>query len=401
MQRVVWINKGEWLKPGPIVYMGLLNAMTFAQLGSSTDYFVSAGTDSDTDEDLVNFYGLRSHELLSINRIKDQRRGQRRVYSIAFENLKTYCARGEYVIALTREIGALPQLIKLKAKYPQLKVLYEAHDYYLTTRYLKRQGISFSDMRRRWAEWMLIPKTDGLICLTEHQRALYQQGFPDLPMIALPLGCLTPAKKLALDQRRLHRRIAYIGHLHHFKGVELIFDLAEQLKHANVTLQSFGGNADEIRTLQNKAEQEGLGNVLQFESFIEPKRLHEILDNDISLGLMPLLDTFYNRYLTCPVKALDFLAHGLPILTSDLPSVREVLRETGFYCASKNVDDFACNALMLLDDPALYATASTASYARRDELQWPLRAQAILDFVEKNELGPQNETHRFGIAYCK
>ncbi|ESS72209.1 glycosyl transferase group 1 [Methyloglobulus morosus KoM1] len=383
MPRIVWINKSDWLKPGPIVYMGLLNALAFVQMGLPTDYFIGAGPDSDTNEDLADFYGQQPHDLLAIHRIKDQKRGQRRVYSVALENLAAYCSRGEKVVVLTREIGALSLLLRLKAKYPKLKVLYEAHDYYLTTRYLKKQGLSISDLRRCWSEWMLIPKTDGLICLTEHQRALYQQGFPKLPIIALPLGCLTPTKKSTLEQRRLHRRIVYIGHLHHFKGVELIFDLAGRLKHGNVQLQSFGGNADEIRSLQNKAEQEGLGEVLQFKPFISPKSLHEILDNEISLGLMPLLDTFYNRYLTCPVKALDFLAHGLPVLASDLPSTRGVLCEAGFYCSSKSVTDFARNALMLLDDPALYESASAVSYGRRDELQWQLRAQAILDFVEK------------------
>jgi glycosyltransferase involved in cell wall biosynthesis len=263
-----------------------------------------------------------------------------------------------------------------------LKVLHEAHDFYLTTRHLENPGISFSNLRRRWSEWALIPKTDGLLCLTEHQRALYQQGFPKLPAIALSLGSLAPPQISDFERRRLQRRIAYIGHLHNYKGVELIFGLAGLLKQANVELLSFGGNDEETCSLQGRAEQEGLGEILKFRSFVAPKHLHEILDNDISLGLMPLLDTFYNRYLTCPVKALDFIAHGLPVLASELPSVREVLRQTGFYCSSKNVAEFASKAITILDDPSLYASASAASYARRDELQWRLRAQHIIDFVE-------------------
>ncbi len=383
MRRIVWINKGEWLKPGPIVYIGLLNALAFAENGYPTDFFVGSGAESDTNADLVDFYGLQAHEFLVIHRIKDQKRGQRRVYPAAIETLVGYCKSGDEVIALTRELGALALLLKLKAKFPQLKVLHEAHDYYLTIRHLEMRGISFTNLRRRWSEWALIPKTDGLICLTEHQRALYQQGFPKLPAIALSLGCLTPPKVLAQNKRRLHRRIAYIGHLHHYKGIELIFGLARQLKQANVELHSFGGNVDETRALQAKAEQEGLGGVLKFKPFINPRLLHEILDNEISLGIVPLLDTFYNRYLTCPVKALDFLAHGLPVLASDLPSVRDVLRETGFYCSSKNPADFANKAIMLLEDQSLYASASAASYARRDELRWPQRAKSIMDFIDQ------------------
>jgi glycosyltransferase involved in cell wall biosynthesis len=381
MQRIVWINKGEWRKPGPIVYMGLLNALSFAENGLATDFYLGAGLESDTNQDLVDFYSLEANELLAIHRCKDQRRGQRRVYKDAIDQIVSYCKKGDEVLALTRELGALRLLLKLKGDYPQLKVLHEAHDYYLTIRHLDK-GFSFSDLRRRWSEWTLIPKADGLLCLTEHQRALYQQNFPILPAIALSLGCLTPPKKSDFESRRMKRRIAYIGHLHHFKGVDLIFSLAQHFLKANVELHSFGGNFDETRSLQAKADQEGLGGILKFKPFVAPKHLHDILDNDISLGIMPLRDTFYNRYLTCPVKALDFIAHGLPVLASDLPSVREVLRDTGFYCSSKDAAEFAAQAFLLLDNPELYASASMASYARRDDLQWRMRSQKILDFVE-------------------
>ena len=58
MRRVVWINKSNWRKPGPIVYMGLLYAMAFAEHGIATDYFVGYGDESDTEKYLQDFYGV-------------------------------------------------------------------------------------------------------------------------------------------------------------------------------------------------------------------------------------------------------------------------------------------------------------------------------------------------------
>jgi glycosyltransferase involved in cell wall biosynthesis len=381
MQRIVWINKGTWLSPGPIVYMGLLNAMAFAENDCVTDFFLRAGDDSDTETDLGQFYGLFAHQQLNIQRIPDTLHGKRSVYFAALEKISEYIANGDEVLALTRELGALDLLVKLKKKYPQLKVLHEAHDYYLTTRHLGQKRFSIASMRRQWVERRLIAKVDGLICLTEHQRALYQQWFPTLPTVALSLGCLDFKQQSDLNQRRLKRSMAYIGNLHSYKGIELIFELARHLKSANISLYNFGGSEAEALSLQNRADQQELKDVLYFRSFINPKNLHEILDTEISIGLVPLQDTFYNRYLTCPVKALDFTAHGLPIIASALPSIREVLRETGFYCDSRNVSEFANNAIRLLNDESAYLSASQTSYVRSCQLQWRFRAQHILKFA--------------------
>ena len=39
-------------------------------------------------------------------------------------------ANGDEVIALTRELGVLPRLLKIRNKSPLLRVLYESHDYF-------------------------------------------------------------------------------------------------------------------------------------------------------------------------------------------------------------------------------------------------------------------------------
>jgi glycosyltransferase involved in cell wall biosynthesis len=69
-------------------------------------------------------------------------------------------------------------------------------------------------------------------------------------------------------------------------------------------------------------------------------------------------------------------------IASEISSAREVLREIGFYCDSKNVSEFAGKAIALLDNPGSYLSATKASYSRSEELQWRLRAKRILEFVE-------------------
>ncbi len=381
MRRVVWINKSNWRKPGPIVYMGLLNAMAFAEQQIATDYFVRYGDESDTEQDLQTFYGVESSPFLQIHRIKESRSNSRDVYKQAVSQIKRYLENSDEVLVLTREIGVLPKLLRLKKQYAALRVIYETHDYYLTRKHLPKQN--FSAWRRQWSEKWLIPKTDALICLTEHQRALYQQHLTRLPMMTLPLGCLKFPVQDA-EPRRLKRNVAYIGHLHVYKGSELIFEIAQLLKGKNITLSCYGGHDKQVGELRQRAQQLGLAEVLKFAPFVSPAELHRILEHEVSIGLVPLQDTFYSRYLTCPVKALDFLSHGLPIIASDLPSIREVLQNSGCLCSSSVAREFAMTIEKLLESQEVYQSHSQLSYQRSELLQWRHRAEKVLSHFRWN-----------------
>lgn len=378
--RIVWIYKSPWKKPGPIVYMGLLNALSFAQNGFETDLFVGAGDPSDTACDLDEYYGVHYHPELTLHRIPTRGERKRDLYRSALGHVELLSRQGKEVMVVTRELGCLGALISLKKRYPLLKVFHETHDYYLTCRHLEKR--TWSAVRRMWAERLLLPKLDGLICLTEHQRALYQQWFPSLPMIAAPLGTLDLPHCQMPEKRRQLRSLAYIGHLHSYKGLEIIISLARNLARHEVRMNCFGGKAEQVAQLRSKAEAEGLGSHLFFEPFLCPRRLHDLLDEQISIGLVPLQDTYYSRYLTCPVKALDFLSHGLPIVASELPSVHEVLRGSGMTCECNDVEAFSKTVLTLLDDSALYANLTRRSYQRGRELLWTERARRIWSFAQ-------------------
>lgn len=373
--RVVWINKSPWRKAGPIVYMGLLNAMSMAWRGWHTDLFVGAGEASDTVQDLADFYGLAPDPRLAVHRIGGGT--SRAVYRAALAQIDAHCAAGEPVLAITRELGCLPALLRLRKRHPRLRILHEAHDYYLSRRHQPRRD--WSAWRRQWAERLLLPRCDGLILLTDYQRALYQQCLPGLPMRALPLGTLRFAAADDEARRRL-RRVAYVGHLHAAKGLGEMFALAQRLAAHGISLHCYGGHPKQVAALAARAAAEGLGDALCFQPFMRPRELHGVLAHSVSVGLVPLADTFYNRYLTCPVKALDALSHGLPIVASDLPGMRELLQDAGCY-AAPDAPGLASRIAHLLDDADGYAQAAAASRQRAMQLSWERRAQAIVDFA--------------------
>lgn len=376
---VVWINKSPWRKPGPIVYMGLLNAFAFAWNGVPTTLFVEAGGASDTDADLRDFYGLEPHPRLAIRRIVSGRGRRRAVYEAAVAHVDALCRGGEPVLVCTRELGVLPALIGLRRRHARLRVLHECHDYYFGIRHLSERNAAA--LRRQLAERTLLPRVDGLICLTEYQRALYQQHLPRLPVIALPLGTLPqPWDDGRIEQRRAARSVAYIGHLHEAKGLDALFELAAALQRHGVMLHALGGGEPQVEALRQRARAAGIEASLTLTPFLPPRELHARLAATVSAGLVPLRDTYYNRYLTCPVKALDFMSHGLPVIGTDLPSVRAVLGDAGCY-ADFAAEPTARLVVDLLADPDRYADRSRRTRARAEELTWQRRAAAIAAFA--------------------
>jgi glycosyltransferase involved in cell wall biosynthesis len=360
--------------------MGLLNALGFCWNGVPATFFLEAGPDSDTERDLREFYGVEPHPLLEIRRVASAAAGRRSVYDAAIEHVDALCGSGEAVLVCTRELGCLPALYRLRRRHPaRLRVLHECHDYYLGIRHLPRRG--FAALRRRWSERWLLPQADGLVCLTEYQRALYQSGLPGRPAIALPLGTLPqPPRDDQLEQRRHARCAAYIGHLHDYKGLESLFALAAALRAHAISLHAFGGGPDQVESLRARAHAAGIEASLSFTAFLPPRELHDRLGRTVSIGLVPLQDTYYNRYLTCPVKALDFMSHGLPVVGTDLPSVRTLLGDGGCY-ADFEPEPTAGLIAELLADPARYAASSRSMSERAAMLTWQRRAAAITAFA--------------------
>jgi glycosyltransferase involved in cell wall biosynthesis len=112
--------------------------------------------------------------------------------------------------------------------------------------------------------------------------------------------------------------------------------------------------------------------------------MHRALADKASLGVVMLQDTYYNRYLTCPVKALDYLSHGIPTIGSDLPSVREVLGHAGTYVDAGDVAGFVHSVKRLLDDPGHYEKMTSFCLQRAEEISWENRARHIVEFVRNH-----------------
>jgi glycosyltransferase involved in cell wall biosynthesis len=88
---------------------------------------------------------------------------------------------------------------------------------------------------------------------------------------------------------------------------------------------------------------------------------------------------------TSPLKLFEYMAAGRPIVASDLPSIREVLRheENALLVEPGNPSALAAGVRRLLDDRALADRLSSAALADVQDYSWNRRAERLEVLLEQ------------------
>ena len=378
---IVWINKRNWKKPGAILNVSVNNALSFAQLGFETHLCVGAGMPSDTENDLRDFYGVAPVPYLKVHRVPHRRIGSSLsstpVYLHAYRLVRALSARDQ-VVVFTRDPGFLPLLARL-CRRARAKGFYEPHDFFADLSWRPERRPAY--YRDACYERLFLPRISGLVCITRHQQALYAKLFPRLPSCASSLGTHVRPSGTSAEERRKRRTIAYLGTIHSEKGTDLLLETSSTLGESGIRVLLLGGKSEHAAVFRNKAEQLKLGESVRWLPCQPPEKMHRILAEQVSAGTLMLKDTFYNRYLTCPAKALDYLSFGIPSVASDLPSVREVLGDAGVYVAPDDPHGYMQAVRELLDNPRRYEEMSDLTRERAGQMTWQRRAREILAFI--------------------
>lgn len=90
---------------------------------------------------------------------------------------------------------------------------------------------------------------------------------------------------------------------------------------------------------------------------------------------------FYNRD-TSPLKLFEYMAAGKPIVTADLPPIRDVLDEsTAFFCNPGDPADLARAIADVLDHPEEARKRAEAARKKVEHYTWEKRMQRILSAI--------------------
>lgn len=187
-------------------------------------------------------------------------------------------------------------------------------------------------------------------------------------------------------------RAVYCGTLLPGKGVETLLRAAALAP--GVEFHVVGGSEEQVAALGAVP-----GNVVLHGRMPHVQALARLPDFDIALA--PYGEVVHGcrhkpgganlaRWMS-PIKIFEYMAAGLPIVTSDLPVLREVLEDgrTALLCAPGAPEPLAAAVLRLATDPALRRALAGAAQTRlREEYTWDRRARRIADFLQGEAMAP-------------
>lgn len=255
----------------------------------------------------------------------------------------------------------------------------------------------FSRKRRIIAEIHTVPRNTGLfvralkrvsrvVVITQGiKNTLIEKGIPaekiivapdavDLDMFDVRISRDDARKKLGLP---IDKKIAmYIGLFDAWKGYITLLDASKELLAENIVVAMIGGDDARIAALRA---------AYPHVVFLGYRRYLELPENQKAADVLVIPNSArfpISKYFTSPLKLFAYMASGVPIVASDLPSLREVLHENNAFFAAPDDAHALAQAIRnaLSHESAARQKAEQASSDVR-QYTWDNRAQLILSHV--------------------
>ncbi len=190
--------------------------------------------------------------------------------------------------------------------------------------------------------------------------------------------------KLPLDKKI----ILYSGHLYDWKGA-LIFAESAKFFSENSLAVFLGGTDDDIKSFKTKYG--NYGNILIL-GRVEKSQVAKYLKAADILVLPNSAKLEISARYTSPLKLFEYMASGKPIVSSNLPAIREILSEnSALLVEPDSAKDLADGIFKLLSDDIISHHLSKQALLGVQKYSWEKRADNILDFIKDGNLAKNQE----------
>ncbi|MFD6953556.1 glycosyl transferase [Nocardiopsis sp. TSRI0078] len=178
-------------------------------------------------------------------------------------------------------------------------------------------------------------------------------------------------------------RVVYLGQVSEARGAHELVELGRMLRPQGVRLEVIGGADVGVRPLLRRAQQE---DVLHWYGFVPNDRALRICAG-ATAGLSLLHDTPNYRH-SMPTKVVEYMAHGLPVVTTPNPMAQELVTgrpegPAGLVVPFDDVPAAAEAVLRLRRDGELRRSlARTGHQITRTSFHWPVQARLFVKRLE-------------------
>ncbi len=255
----------------------------------------------------------------------------------------------------------------------------------------------FYESNLRFINRLVLKKTSGLIVTNIFkQKAIETQyGFPINRMICQPNAVSYEMFNIPVSQKNARLRlglpldskiILYTGHLFSWKGVYTLAESACYLP-SDMHIYFVGGTKEDRKALKDFSVDKKLPHIV----FLEHQE-HEIIPLfQKSADVLVLPNTakeVASKYETSPVKLFEYMASGVPIVASSIPSICEIVsnREVFFFTPDdpKNLAEVIIEVMKnSINDASRVKERTDAAKALARTHSWTARAKAISSLIKR------------------
>jgi glycosyltransferase involved in cell wall biosynthesis len=381
-RKIVYVHNGEWPSPSPSVVF-VTGAVTGIAAFAPAMLYVRNGSSDPTETIYRSIADKELPDGLTIERIGFGNRtpGHTAYFIEVYRNLGRLASEGALAAVITRNTGFLPYMIRLRARY-KVPCYYEPHDFYGDPSARPDLPRSLHILRNRWIERIAVPRLDGVIALTASLATLFRSCYPDVPITVAHTGLL---RVNHAEPSRRGKMFCYIGSLDRHKGVGTVLAALGRTADRDIRLLVVGGKSERERSeLMEFARLVRAEGRLEITGWIHHADIGHYLDRCVA-GIVPLADTPYNRMVTSPLKILDCFSRSLPVIASDLPTVREYVEDGvhGFLFRPDDPDAIAAAFDRFVAGNS-FSSMSPVVEKHASFFLWERRAEKMLEFIRNS-----------------
>lgn len=195
-------------------------------------------------------------------------------------------------------------------------------------------------------------------------------------------------KKLYGKEKNL--KVGYVGHLYKGKGLEVIESIASRVS-KDVEFHILGGIENDINYWKKKIKR---SNVF-FYGYVSHKSVGQFI-NSLDVCLLPNQEIVLahggsegginiSKY-TSPLKLFEYMSHKKPIISSDIPVLREILNDKNSLLVKHDSVEGWIKSIESLKNPSLREKISSRALNDFKKYTWKKRAQIITSILNRKKI---------------
>ena len=266
----------------------------------------------------------------------------------------------------------------LAARFSRAHLVYDAHE--IST---SREG--YSSFRRLvgFVEKQLMPKVDGSITTTDARAKYFARAYGVArPTVLQNRPRLTHCDTSNRIREELELKapwpiILYQGGLQQGRGLDKLIRTAIDVPNAYFVFIGGGRLALDLAYLRDEL---GLQERVHFIPTVPLSQLPSYTAS-ADIGVQPIENTCLNHYTTDSNKLFEYLIAGLPVVATDFPEIRRIVRSNnvGLLVPANNSSSLAAALSQLVTDVELRKSFATNARSTARTLNWEEQENRLVD----------------------